>query len=98
MPVILSDPPMNLRLSVYRSQVACCLFTGAGECSMWAPWFAKLNENTELLKIKIAVLENRRGSRLLLSLAVGTHTVIAASYMLGRTLCPFGIVIPQIST
>lgn len=34
---------------------------------------------------------------LLLSLVVGIYTAIPISYKLGRTLCPFGIVIAWIS-
>lgn len=63
-----------------------------------------LNENTEPLKIKIDVFGDHKGNvadslslQLPLSLAVGTYTVIAISYTLGRTPCPFGTVIARIS-
>lgn len=56
----------------------------------------KLNENTELLKIKI---DGSHGALGFCSPSRWEHTltVTAVSYTLGRTLCPFGIVIPQIS-
>lgn len=79
-------------------------FSRVGENSTWVPPFTKLIENPEHLKIKIDVFGNHRGNvtnslsvQLLPSLVVGICTVIPTSYKLGRTLCPFGIVIPGIS-
>ena len=56
------------------------------------------------LKIKIDAFGNHKGNvtysrsfQVLLSPAVGPYAVIPISYKLGRTLCPFGIVIARIS-
>jgi hypothetical protein len=94
----------NLSLNLCGLEAAYFYFSRIGENSIWIPLFTKLNENTESLKVKIDALGNHKGnvsyslsSQLLLSLVVGTHAVIPISYKLGRTLCPFGIVIAWIS-
>lgn len=96
--------PIIAAISVHCWEAACFYFSRAGENSIWIPQFTKLNENTEPLKIKIDSFGNHKGNvtysqslQLLVSPAVGTYTVIPISYKLGRTLCPFGIVIARIS-
>lgn len=53
--------PASVAISGNRWQVACFRFVGVAGYSMRIPWLAKLNENTEPLRIKIDVLGNRRG-------------------------------------
>lgn len=93
-----------VHISEHYWEAACFYFSRVGKNSIWIPPFTKLNENTEPLKIKIDTFGNHKGnvtyslsSQLLLSLVVGTYTGIPISHKLGRTPCPFGIVIARIS-
>lgn len=93
-----------MAISVHCREIAWFYFSRAGENSIWIPQFTNLNENTEPLKIKIDAFGNHKGNvtysrsfQVLLSPVVGTYAVIPISYKLGRTLCPFGIVIARIS-
>lgn len=95
---------ISVHISGHCWEAACFYFSGVGKNSIWIPPFTKLNENTEPLKIKIEPFGNHKGNvtyslsvQLLLSLVVGTYTVIPISYKLGSTMCPFGIVIARIS-
>lgn len=97
-------PCVSVDISAHSWDVVRFYFSRVGENSIWIALFTKLNENPEPLKIKIDVLGNHKGNvtysprfQLLLSLVVGTDTVIPSSYKLGRTLCPFGIATAQIS-
>lgn len=51
----------SVAVSGHHWQGARFHFLGAAGRPMCIPWFTKLNENTEALKIKIDVLGNHRG-------------------------------------
>lgn len=100
----LTCPWTFVGMSVHCWEVVRFYFSRAAENSIWIALFTKLNENPEPLKIKIDVLGNHKGNvtyspsfQLLLSLSGGNRHGHSKFYKLGRTLCPFGIAIAQIS-